>query len=137
MNKNKADIELRHMISVGLSQQAGAIDASMQAKLRRARTKAVSNRDVSSSWLMRMWQLFSVPSVMSAPFAQLSVALLVMIFSLSLVLMPSSPVSENGLGMEGQNVVPTTGAMDVLMSNEDMEFLENLEIYEWLVAEYG
>ncbi|MEB4591464.1 hypothetical protein VSS37_10775 [Candidatus Thiothrix sp. Deng01] len=27
--------------------------------------------------------------------------------------------------------------MDVLMSNEDMDFLENLEIYEWLEAEYG
>lgn len=28
-------------------------------------------------------------------------------------------------------------AMDVLMSNEEMDFLEDLEMYEWLEAEYG
>lgn len=29
------------------------------------------------------------------------------------------------------------GVMEVLMSTEDMEFLENLEMYEWLAAEYS
>jgi hypothetical protein len=28
-------------------------------------------------------------------------------------------------------------AMDVLMSGEDMDLLENLDMYEWLEAEYG
>lgn len=33
-------------------------------------------------------------------------------------------------------VMPNNSA-DVLMSNEDIEFLENMDIYEWLAAEYS
>ncbi len=28
-------------------------------------------------------------------------------------------------------------AIEVLMSHEDMDLLENLDMYEWLEAEYG
>jgi hypothetical protein len=38
--------------------------------------------------------------------------------------------------IQGTDVVGARAVMDVLTSGEDMDFLENLEMYEWL-AEYG
>ena len=140
MNKNEVDevdITLHDMISAGLSQQADAVDVRMQARLRRARVKAVSANQ-EPSWLGRLWQTISVPSLVRAPIAQASVAMLVAVFSISLVFTPFNSVSETVSGAEiQQNGSQALSEMDVLMSNEDMEFLENLEIYEWLVAEYG
>ena len=142
MNKNKSDNALHEMISADLSQQADAIDARIQARLRRARVKAVSV-DQEQPWLMCFWQAVSVPAVMRMPVAQASVAMLVAVFSISLVLTPAVPVSDNAMGINisdtkfQPNEAQSLSEMDVLMSNEDMEFLENLEIYEWLAAEYG
>ncbi len=142
MNKNKADTALHDMISAGLAQQAEAIDAKMQSRLRRARIKALS-LDQDSAWLVRFWRALSVPTVMRMPVAQASVAALAAVFSISLVLTPASPLGNNVPEINisdtklQQNDSKALSEMDVLMSNEDMEFLENLEIYEWLVAEYG
>ena len=35
------------------------------------------------------------------------------------------------------DATPEVNVMEVLMSNEEMDFLENLEMYEWMEAEYG
>ena len=35
------------------------------------------------------------------------------------------------------DAAPEVNVMEVLMSNEEMDFLENLEMYEWMEAEYG
>jgi hypothetical protein len=35
------------------------------------------------------------------------------------------------------DAAPAVNVMEVLMSNEEMDFLENLEMYEWMEAEYG
>lgn len=142
MSINKADAALHDMISAGLSQQADTIDARIQARLRRARVKAVS-LEQEQSWLARFWQAISVPAVMRMPIAQASVAMLVAVFSISLVLTPAVPVGSNAADINisdmkfQPNEAQSLSEMDVLMSNEDMEFLENLEIYEWLAAEYG
>lgn len=143
MSIDEADNALHDLISTGLSQQADAIDGRMQARLRRARVKAVS-AEQEQSWSARFWQAVSVPAVMRMPVAQASVAMLVAVFSISLVLTPAAvPLGNDnaGIGMSDAkfqlNEAQSLSEMDVLMSNEDMEFLENLEIYEWLVAEYG
>jgi len=141
MNKNKLDVaELHELIGDSLTGQADRLGADTLARLRHARLKAVNNTDnQGNTWLSKVAQIFSVQSLMRAPVAQASVAMLVAIFSVSLVM--KSPLPTGSATMSGaeiqQNNQRALSEMDVLMSNEDIEFLDNLEIYEWLVAEYG
>lgn len=138
MNNNLPDAELSNSVRISLAKQVDAIDDNMLARLRRARVAAVSSGQ-QRGLLQRLWNNISMSPVLSAPVAQASVAMLVAVFSISLVLMPPPLVSKSassGVDVQ-QNGRQALSEMDVLMSNEDMEFLENLEIYEWLVAEYG
>lgn len=138
MNNNLPDAELSNSVRISLAKQVDAIDDNMLARLRRARVAAVSSGQ-QGGLLQRLWNNISMSPVLSAPVAQASVAMLVAVFSISLVLMPPPLVSKSassGVDVQ-QNGRQALSEMDVLMSNEDMEFLENLEIYEWLVAEYG
>lgn len=138
MNKKNLEGELYELIGTGLSQQADSIDSQMLGRLRRARVEAVSQQH-ETAWLPRLWHSISANSLVSAPVAQASVAVLVAVFSISLVLAPQHKTGNSlssGVDIQ-QNEHRALSEMDVLMSNEDIEFLENLEIYEWLAAEYG
>ncbi|WP_207251694.1 hypothetical protein [Thiothrix fructosivorans] len=47
------------------------------------------------------------------------------------------PLYRKGWGCDQLPTELDVNAMDVLMSGEDMDLLENLDMYEWLEAEYG
>lgn len=118
-------------VQQGLDEAADGLDMRVQSRLRCMRVQAVEAVEHPSVW-RRMRQvnqsLFTNPVMQGAAFA--SVATL----AVSLWLMPGYQAQNTTVYQENGVEV---NEMDVLMSNEDMDFLENLEVYEWLEAEYG
>lgn len=153
---------LTDQIQQGLNEAADGLDMCVQSRLRRMRAQAVEAVEHPSAW-QRMrrgtnkW-LFMNPVVQGAAFASVTT------LAVSLWLMPGYQAGDEQIAtlpvmMESVDTTNTTSIknvtthaqnatvhqengmevneMDVLMSNEDMDFLENLEVYEWLEAEYG
>ena len=131
MNKNKLEAQLLEAINDSLDDQSESLDTSTINRLRQMRMK-------SSGWACVRW--LPVHTIISTPVAPAVVAMLVAIFSVSLVLAPGKPMEQSSTAQVDSLQLGGGGALseiDILMSNEEMEFLDNLEIYEWLAAEYG
>lgn len=127
---NKTELELLRGVNQGLTEQCERLPESTLGRLQEARYRVLSETTEPKR--------FFEQTLLGMPFAPLSAALSVGVLSAVLLLMPGSPLhnynGESGQAGESGDVIDD---VDVLMSNEDMEFLENLEIYEWLDAEYG
>jgi len=119
----------------GLDYSVGHLDLHTEARLRRARLQALGHGNRSS-----VFPLF--PSISSGFAAAMVATLTVTLWSLPIA--TNSPVMGSLPSTTDQAPFDTSkqplaegNAMDVLMSSEEMDFLENLDMYEWLAAEYG
>ena len=125
----------------GLDQSADQLDWQTHAKLTRIRLQALEQQADRPSFGINL-------ASFSHGFATAAVVTLVK----ALWLLPettdkSQPTMPQAIGIplvdvDGKNPAShvteaDVGVMEVLMSTEDMEFLENLEMYEWLAAEYS
>jgi hypothetical protein len=119
-------------IRQGLDDSVSGLDWRVQTKLTGLRQQVLESGSHSSGWLGAI--SFSHGFV-AATIATLVVGLWVLPDKHD-PLIPASSSRDTVSEVQGTDVVGASAVMDVLMSGEDMEFLENLEMYEWL-AEYG
>ncbi|HRJ53279.1 MAG TPA: hypothetical protein PLE99_10955 [Candidatus Thiothrix moscowensis] len=125
-------------VKQGLDYSADNLDMHTRVRLTRIRLQAIEQNNRSSSF-------FHVPSFAHGFAAAAVVTLFVALWVLpnadqmlspqsvppvSTLVMPETEASASASVLDGNE-------MDILMSHEEMDFLENLEIYEWLEAEYG
>ncbi|MEZ5478256.1 MAG: hypothetical protein R3E95_12455 [Thiolinea sp.] len=149
MNNNKPDLQLVKVVDRGLNAQCEQLDTETLRRLRQARLVAVQTPP--ARWAGMRRAIFA-PTILHVPLGQLAVVVMAALVTGSLLLLPGEGLHWRGddavVGAEPALTGPvqhpdtmmdesSLTEMDVLMSNEDMEFLENLDIYEWLVAEYG
>ncbi len=113
----EAEVELLDKVRRGLTEQCDELPEVTLRKLDVMRSNAL-NTSVPK-------QRFLGQALSGIPFAPLSAALSAGVLGVALLM------------TQGSDIEKTISDEDVLMSNEDMEFLENLELYEWLDAEYG
>lgn len=127
---------LLESVKRGLDYSVGNLDSQTQAHLTRIRLQALERNNRSSMF-------FHIPSFSHGFAAAAVVTLFVTLWVLPNAKDSSPTQAAPAVSMlmdSGQKAAPMTldqEAMDVLMSSEDMDFLENMDIYEWLVAEYG
>lgn len=133
--KELTEQRLMEVVRLGLDDSVSSLDWQVQAKLTGLRRQVLESESLSSGWLggisfshglvaatvatliVGVWTLPDTPDfMMSALFSPETVA--------------EAPETE-------VEVLGASAVMDVLTSGEDMDFLENLEMYEWLDAEYG
>jgi hypothetical protein len=134
---NLTEQALVEAVKQGLDRSVSGMDSEIRQRLSQARLQAVDRPDRLSDFIGLM--------SLSNGFAATAVATLAMILwvlpittdSLTTETVPvASIVPEHSLpeasvgNLDGR-------VMDVLMSNEEMDFLENLDMYEWMEAEYG
>lgn len=115
MNKN-AEVELLNKVSQGLTEQCDKLPDTTLRQLSLMRRRVLEAPPQKQ---------FFKQTLLGMPLAPVSAALSVGVLGCALLL------------SSGGDMDRVVSDEDVLMSNEDMEFLENLELYEWLDAEYG
>lgn len=117
MNK-KAEVDLLDKVRRGLTGQCDELPDTMLNQLAIARNNALHAPEVRQQFFSR--------KLLGMPLVPLSAALSAGVLGVALLMTQGGGDLESRISDE-----------DVLMSTEDMEFLENLELYEWLDAEYG
>lgn len=137
MMKKLTEQALVDAVKKGLDSSVDQLDAVTRERLYRARLQALAPRH-------RLSDFFSDWSF-SPSFATAAVVTLVA----SLWVLPNvtdSPTSgvpvttsnlDHALPEAAMDATSEANVMEILMSNEEMDFLENLEMYEWMDAEYG
>ncbi|OQX11210.1 MAG: hypothetical protein BWK73_18245 [Thiothrix lacustris] len=123
-------------VKQGMEQAVMELDWQTQAKLTRLRLQALELEQ------QRHWSEGFGLSAFSRGFAIATAVTL----AATLWVLPETVVSPEGLATAAADD-PVTNAdaetdananvMEVLTASEDMDLLENLEMYEWLEAEYG
>lgn len=134
--KQLTENKLLESVKRGLDYSAGNLDSRTRVRLTRIRLQALEQNNRSSMF-------FHVPSLAHGFAAAVVVTLFVTLWALPQAQdsfhMQTAPLIS---WLEGSNPETTQmgldlNAMEVLMSTEEMDFLENMDIYEWLDAEYG
>ncbi len=141
---NKQDAEWVDLISRGLDSQSEKLDPLIAARLRRARMQAVAaSQQIAEPWTVGGWLggVFSARRAVLGGGVMAGAMALVLTLLLTLLLTQGIfiPTQETGSMPDGLVGESMLNEMDILMFNDDadVEFLENLEVYEWLAAEYG
>lgn len=133
---NKRDKERLNALEQGLNREADNLSPQLQTRLQQARQQAMAELNVRRlskvqngfvGWFNSL-QLFDFKG--SAVLASL-VGASVLAIGMQVAINHFSDKSLVSLEVKPNN------STDVLMSNEDIEFLENMDIYEWLAAEYS
>jgi hypothetical protein len=133
---NKRDAELLDALEQGLNRETECLSTDIQARLQQVRQQALLEFNTQAktqsqsgfvNWLVNS-PIFRFKQ--GAVLVGATVAV-VLTFGTQVVINHSSDKSLSS------SDVDTTNTTDVLMSNEDIEFLENMDIYEWLAAEYS
>ena len=133
---DKRDKERLNALEQGLNREADNLSPQLQTRLQQARQQAMAELNVRRlstaqsgffGWLNSL-QLFDFKG--SAVLAGL-VGASVLAMGMQVAINHLSDKSLVSLEVKPNN------STDVLMSNEDIEFLENMDIYEWLAAEYS
>lgn len=141
MNKNKTDHQCSVWLAERLSDRAVNLDVTTVDRLRAARQQAVcAYQSGQESSMLSSGRGYSGFSGINWRFLVPGMAVSVAALGLGVLLMLAPPVGvvePVPAGLPVMEAEPGVNELDVLMSNEDMEFLENLEVYEWLAAEYG
>ncbi|PIE00965.1 MAG: hypothetical protein CSA79_01610 [Thiothrix nivea] len=125
---NKAEPELLDIVRQGLTGQCDRLPEETLRRLQVMRAGVLDKTAAPSRFYNR--------TIFGVPLTPLSAALSVGVLWGMLLMMPDNPLQQYTAGNAGE-AVDMVDDVDVLMSTEDIEFLENLEIYEWLDAEYG
>lgn len=133
---NKRDLELQKALEQGLNRETDHLSPDIQLRLQQARQQALvelNTRPRANSQSGFVSWLSSSPLFATKPSAVLAGAVGALVLTLGMQIAINHS-SDNSLS---NSDVESTNATDVLMSNEDIEFLENMDIYEWLAAEYS
>lgn len=118
-----------------LDKQSSQLSAQWQARLKQQRLACLQHRPSKSHWakrlLDRQWLMpgFALTSVMAL--------LLGVWFMQQASTSPAPAPLKPSLRAVQQQQSPSLEGMEVILSNEDMDFLEHLEVYEWLARERG
>ena len=133
---NKREAECLSALKQGLNREANNLEPNVQIRLQQIRQQSVYTFNTDSTVKKRLdfnqW-LSNFLAPKAVRLAMLSSLLLTVVLVLALQ-GNSSIWPEKSLDTLP---TPSNNSKDVLMSNEDIEFLENMDIYEWLAAEYG
>lgn len=113
----KAEVELLDKVRWGLTEQCDKLPDTIVTQLGVMRNNALSAPVPQ--------QRFFRQTLLGMPFAPLSAVLSAGVLGVALLV------------TQGSDTETVVSDEEVIMSTEDMEFLENLELYEWLDAEYG
>ena len=142
MNEQR-DKEWLAAISRGLARESEQLRPDIQARLQAAReralaagSKAPATRPVARDAGWGRW----LDNWIGKPVWQAAALASVAVLAVTVLLSPQGlgPSAELALDDPFVQEAGTVGNVaDVLMSNEEMDFLENLELFEWLAAEYG
>ena len=134
---NRRDTEgWLNSIEQGLNREADNLSPQVQTRLHQVRQQAMAEFNTQQlpkaqtgwlAWLAR-WQPVDFKS--GAVLAGL-VGVTVLAVGMQVT---TNHSSDNSLG---SSEAKPNNSTDVLMSNEDIDFLENMDIYEWLAAEYS
>ena len=124
----------------GLDQSVSHLDWQTQAKLTRMRLNALeqhTNRPTLGINLASFSHGFAAAAVVTLVTALwlLPETAEMRVPSVSLTSISAGKTLVGNVGTKP--IEPAASVMDVLMSTEDMEFLESLDMYEWLAAEYS
>ncbi|MEZ5453934.1 MAG: hypothetical protein R3E93_14130 [Thiothrix sp.] len=132
MNKEFTERLLAESVRQGMDQSVRGLDWQTQAKLTYLRLQVLeqSGRSSGSFGFSSFSRGFAVASAVT-----LAVALWVLPNVRNTL--PGSMLTAGEDATETVDAELDISTMEVLMSGEDMDFLENLEMYEWLEAEYG
>jgi hypothetical protein len=138
MMKKLTEQALVEAVKQGLDSSVDQLDGVVRERLQRARLQALEQPRYHLSDFLSGWSLS--PGFATAAVVTLAASLWVLpnaTDSLTseapvMVLNPDDVIQEVAM-----DAAPAVNVMEVLMSNEEMDFLENLEIYEWMDAEYG
>ena len=137
MMKKLTEQALVEAVKQGLDSSVDQLDAVMRERLYRARLQALEPRHRLSDFLSG-WSFSS--SFATAAVVTLA-AILWVLPNATDSLTSEAPVTASNLDHAvpevAMDAAPEVNVMEVLMSNEEMDFLENLEMYEWMEAEYG
>lgn len=133
---NRREAEWHHALKQGLNHEADNLSPPIQVRLQQARQQALRElntprlEEVQPRWIAWLSHLRLFDSKGSAVLVGL-VGAMVLTLGVQVALnhWPEKSFSN-------AEVTPNN-SIDVLMSNEDIEFLENMDIYEWLAAEYS
>ncbi|HMT94279.1 hypothetical protein [uncultured Thiothrix sp.] len=133
---NKRDAESLKALTQGLNREAENLSLKIQGQLQQARQTALLDFNKQSGVKSYRWftiWLGARRCLDTRPGAVFAGLVGAMVISLGLQLVFNHTV-DNSLG---SSEVSSKNSADVLMSNEDIEFLDNMDIYEWLAAEYS
>ncbi|MFZ1386260.1 MAG: hypothetical protein WBP46_00935 [Thiolinea sp.] len=123
-------------IEQGLNREADNLSPQVQTRLQQVRQRAMAEFNsqqlpkAQTGWLawLTKWQPVDFKS--GAVLAGL-VGVTVLAVGMQVT---TNHSSDNSLSI---SEAKPNNSTDVLMSNEDIDFLENMDIYEWLAAEYS
>lgn len=129
-DERKTEQTILKVVKQGLAQSVRELDLNTKQRLLRKRRLALKHR----RHLSGCSNLVSFSPSMAVAAGIILVVILWLMPTITdsglTVIPPLTNVEVEPKGMD-------TSTMEVLMSNEDLDFLENLDIYEWLDSEYG
>jgi|GEM_PF-3122816 len=132
---NKRDAESLKALAQGLNREAENLSLKIQGQLQQARQTALLDFNKQSGVKSHRWLTIWLGAwrcLDTRPRAVFAGLVGAMVISLGLQLVFNHPV-DNSLG---SSEVSSQNSADVLMSNEDLEFFDHMDIFEWLAAEY-
>jgi hypothetical protein len=129
-------------IRQALDEQSAQLEAKWQIRLKQQRLACLQSRQPQAYRAKSLvkWPHFLNPRQWFIPaFALTSfMALMVGVWFVQQASTSQVPTSsEPSLQAVQQPQSPSLEGMEVILSNEDMDFLEHLEVYEWLARERG
>lgn len=133
MTKEFTERLLAESVRQGMDQSVRELDWQTQAKLTRLRLQALEQQPGHLSGGFD----FSSFSRGFAVATAVTLAITLWVLPNAKDSLPESLSMLSDKATETSDTELDVNVMEVLMSNEDMDFLENLEMYEWLEAEYG
>ena len=131
---NRREAEWQKALEQGLNREADELSLAIQARLQQARQQALLELNTQSlAKAKRNWLASLMGRVEAKPSAVLAGLVGAMVLTVGVQVAMNHWADQSLTNVEA---MPNNSA-DVLMSNEDIEFLENMDIYEWLAAEYS
>ncbi|MFZ1342831.1 hypothetical protein [Thiothrix eikelboomii] len=131
---NRREAEWQKALEQGLNREADELSLAIQARLQQARQQALLELNTQSlAKAKRNWLASLMGRVEAKPSAVLAGLVGAMVLTVGVQVAMNHWADQS---LTNAEAMPNNSA-DVLMSNEDIEFLENMDIYEWLAAEYS
>jgi len=139
MNNDK----IHTIVRKSLDKDVETLSANIQSRLTRARTEALENSSSNINHKFKIFSLFSNRSVQVA--TALASVTFVAISSFSVININNKD-TQNTIEIAKENltsdepftpqIVDSDVGKDFFLTEEDLDFFENLELYQWLDSEF-